>query len=151
MKISTKGRYALRLMADLAQHSDGESLVKIKEVADRQNISLKYLEQIVAGLNRAGLVKSVRGAQGGYRLNRPSEEYTAGMILRAIEGDLAPVACMEDEKNQCGRSSECVTLPLWEKLDVAITQVVDLITLADLIANRKPCNTTSVTKTEMVE
>lgn len=104
MKISTKGRYALRLMLDLALHNDGE-YITIKAIAQRQEVSDKYLEQIVPMLSRAGYLKSVRGAQGGYRLAKTPKEYTVGMILRLIEGDLAPVACLEDTPNQCPRAS----------------------------------------------
>lgn len=131
MKISTKGRYALRLMLDLAQ-SDPEEFVTVKSISERQEISGKYLEQIVSVLNRAGYVKGVRGARGGFRLTRPAGEYTVGMILRAIEGNLVPVACMEDEPNRCPRSGRCAALTVWEKLDQAISGVVDHITLAEL-------------------
>ncbi|MGI6144915.1 MAG: RrF2 family transcriptional regulator [Clostridia bacterium] len=132
MKISTKGRYALRLMLDLALNNTGE-YVSIKNISERQGISGKYLEQIVSVLNRAGYVKSIRGAQGGYKLAKPAEAYTVGMILRLIEGDLVPVACMADKPNQCERSESCVTLAVWKKLDEAIRGVVDHLTLADLV------------------
>lgn len=131
MKISTRGRYALRLMVDLAA-SPGDEFVTIRSIAARQEISEKYLEQIITVLSRAGFVKSARGAQGGYKLSRPAEEYTVGMILRAIEGSLVPVKCMEDEPNQCPRSSMCVTLDVWKKIDEAINSVVDNITLEEL-------------------
>lgn len=132
MKISTKGRYALRLMLDLAINDTGES-IKIKKIAERQEISEKYLEQIITILNRAGFVKSMRGAQGGYRLAKSPEYYTVGMILRLTEGSLAPVACLDDEENQCNRSNHCATLTVWKKLNNAINNVVDNITLADLM------------------
>ncbi len=132
MKISTKGRYALRLMLDLALHDNGE-LVRIKSIAQRQDISEKYLEQIITYLNRAGYVKSTRGAQGGYRLAKSPEEYTVGMILRLTEGSLAPVACLDGDMNECVRQENCVTLELWKQLDDAIKGVVDRITLADLV------------------
>ncbi|BCJ93323.1 AsnC family transcriptional regulator [Anaerocolumna cellulosilytica] len=132
MKISTKGRYALRLMLDLALHNTGE-YITIKSIAARQEISDKYLEQIITQLSKAGYVKSTRGSQGGYRLAKPPEEYTVGMILRLIEGSLSPVACLEDEPNQCNRSGHCATLDVWQKLDNAIRNVVDNITLADLV------------------
>lgn len=132
MKISTKGRYALRLMLDLAVNNTGEP-VRIKDISRRQDISDKYLEQIISVLNKAGYVKSLRGPQGGYRLARDPKEYTVGMILRLTEGSLAPVACLEDEKNECPRQDDCVTLILWEKLDEAIKGVVDHYTLADLV------------------
>lgn len=132
MKISTKGRYALRLMLDLALHSPDE-YVTIRSISERQEISYKYLEQIISVLNRGGLVKSVRGSQGGYRLARSPEKYTVGMILRQIEGSLVPVACMEDEPNRCPRSDKCVTLTVWKELYEAINNVLDNITLADLV------------------
>ena len=136
MKISTKGRYALRLMLDIALN-DAKTPVRIKDIAERQQISDKYLEQIVSGLNKAGFVKSLRGPQGGYRLTKKPEEYTVGMILRLIEGSLAPVACLDDDINNCTRADRCPTLILWEKLYDAISEVVDNITLADLISWQK--------------
>lgn len=136
MKISTKGRYALRLMLDIALN-DAKTPVRIKDIAERQQISDKYLEQIVSSLNKAGFVKSLRGPQGGYRLTRKPEEYTVGMILRLIEGSLAPVACLDDDINNCTRADRCPTLILWEKLYDAISEVVDNITLADLISWQK--------------
>lgn len=132
MKISTKGRYALRLMLDLALNNTGECIT-IKSIATRQEISEKYLEQIITVLSRAGYVKSTRGAQGGYRLAKAPEEYTVGMILRTIEGSLAPVACLDDDENECTRATNCATLTLWQQLNDAINQVVDNVTLADLV------------------
>ncbi|MGN1147325.1 MAG: RrF2 family transcriptional regulator [Lachnospiraceae bacterium] len=132
MKISTKGRYALRLMIDLAVNNNGNP-VSIKDIAARQDISDKYLEQIIATLNKAGFVKSSRGPQGGYKLTREPKDYTVGMILRLTEGSLAPVACLEDEVNTCDRQDGCATLKLWKKLDDAIKGVVDSVTLADLV------------------
>lgn len=134
MKISTKGRYALRMMYDMAVNDNG-SAIPLKDIARRQNISIKYLEQIVILLNRAGYVKSSRGAQGGYRLAFAPSHYTVGMILRLTEGSLAPVVCLEDETNQCERAESCPTLFIWEKLDSAIKQVVDSITIQDMIDN----------------
>ena len=136
MKISTRGRYALRLMVDLAA-SPGDEFVTIKSIAARQEISEKYLEQIITVLSRAGFVKSARGAQGGYKLSKPAKEYTVGMILRAIEGSLVPVKCMEDEPNQCPRCSVCVTLDVWKQIDAAVSGVVDHITLAELAQKQK--------------
>lgn len=136
MKISTKGRYALRLMLDIALN-DAKTPVRIKDIAERQQISDKYLEQIVSSLNKTGFVKSLRGPQGGYRLTKKPEEYTVGMILRLIEGSLAPVACLDDDINNCTRADRCPTLILWEKLYDAISEVVDNITLADLISWQK--------------
>lgn len=132
MKISTKGRYALRLMLDLALN-EKEEPIRIKEIAVRQEISDKYLEQIISILTKAGYVKSMRGPQGGYRLARTAKDYTVGSILRLTEGSLSPVACLEDEINQCERKEECITLFLWEKMDEAIKSVVDNMTLQDLI------------------
>ena len=132
MKISTKGRYALRLMLDLAMHDNGTP-VRIKDIAERQAVSDKYLEQIIASLNKAGYVKSIRGPQGGYQLTKEPEGYTVGMILRLTEGSLAPVACMEEESSPCLRSEGCATLEVWKRLDDAIKSVVDTVTLADLL------------------
>ncbi len=132
MKISTKGRYALRLMLDLAQNNTGEP-VRIKDIAARQELSDKYLEQIISVLNKARFVKSIRGPQGGYRLTREPEQYTVGMILRLTEGSLAPVACLEDEVNLCERQDTCATLKLWQMLNQAISDVVDRVTLEDLV------------------
>lgn len=132
MKISTKGRYALRLMIDLATNDDGNP-IRIKDVAERQGISEKYLEQIISVLNKAGYVKSVRGPQGGYILKRKPEEYTVGMILRLTEGSLAPVACVEEDESDCERKSGCVTYLLWKKISNAINDVVDTVTLKDLV------------------
>lgn len=132
MKISTRGRYALRLMLNLALNHEGEQYITIKSISQQEEISGKYLEQIISVLSRAGFVKSTRGAQGGYRLARPAENYTVGMILRVIEGSLAPVACLDDETNRCSRSEDCVTLGVWQQIDKAVSEVVDNITLADL-------------------
>ena len=132
MKISTKGRYALRLMLDIAAHDSGEP-VRIKEIASRQEVSAKYLEQIVAILSKAGYVKSIRGPQGGYRLTRKPEEYSLGDILRLTEGSLAPVECLEGESNQCPRAGDCITLLFWKKLDKAIREVTEGYTLEDLL------------------
>lgn len=132
MKISTKGRYALRLMLDLAVHDTGEP-VRIRDIAARQGISEKYLEQIISILNKAGFVKSVRGPQGGYHLMKKPAQYTVGMILRLTEGSLAPVACLEGDVNTCERQESCVTLQLWQMLNRAVSDVVDNVTLADLV------------------
>jgi Rrf2 family protein len=132
MKVSTKGRYALRLMLDLALHNNGEA-VSLKDIAKRQEISDKYLEQIISILNKAGYVRSIRGAQGGYMLKKSPKEYTVGMILRLTEGTLAPVSCVEEDGIECSRENGCVTLIVWQKLNDAINGVVDHITLADLV------------------
>ena len=132
MKISTKGRYALRLMLDLAMNGEN-NVVRIKDIAERQQISDKYLEQIISVLNKAGYVRSTRGPQGGYSLRKAPEEYTVGDILRLTEGSLAPVACVEEE-GSCEREVDFVTVEVWKRLNQAISDVVDHITLADLVA-----------------
>ena len=132
MKFSTKSRYALRLMAELARYAPG-STVSLKEISERQQLSLKYLEQIVTPLARVGLVKSERGSQGGYRLTKAPEDYTLGEILRLTEGSLAPVACTDDGEHDCPRKGICPSHPVWQKLDNMINEFFDGITLADLI------------------
>lgn len=133
MKISTKGRYAIRLMLDLAVNNTGEP-ISLKDVAKRQDISDKYLEQIISVLNRAGYVKSVRGAQGGYYLRKRPEDYTVGMILRLTEGSLAPVSCIDEEDEiNCDKKDSCVTVMLWKKINDAVNDVVDHTTLQDLV------------------
>lgn len=136
MKISTKGRYAVRVMLDLALNDTGEC-IKVKEIAGRQGISEKYLEQIIAILNKAGYVKSVRGAQGGYRITRSPKEYTVGMILRLTEGSLAPVACLDEGADACERCDTCETLEVWRELYGAINDVVDHVTIGDLVERRR--------------
>jgi len=133
MKISTKGRYALRMMIDIAEQGAGK-MVPIKYISARQGVSLKYMEQIVTDLTKAGLLRSGRGAGGGYMLTKTPGQYTAGEILRALEGKLAPVACLEDEVNRCDRVSFCKTLGFWEGLHKVIVDYVDSVTLQDLIA-----------------
>lgn len=130
MKISTKGRYALRTMLELALAEDG--LTSVKAIAASQDISEKYLEQIMGKLAKAGLVVSVRGAQGGYRLAKAPSEYTAAEILSAIEGDLAPVSCMENSPNMCPRSGFCVTLTVYQRLYEAEMKTLNSITLEEL-------------------
>ena len=132
MKISTKGRYALRLMMDLAENKTG-SPISLKDVAQRQDISDKYLEQFISILIKAGYVRSVRGAQGGYMLKMEQQNYTVGMILRQTEGSLAPVACIEDDEIVCDRQQQCVTSIVYKKINDAISGVVDNITLQDLV------------------
>ena len=123
-------------MLDVALNGQ-EAPVRIKDIAQRQEISEKYLEQIVSVLNKAGLVRSIRGPQGGYRLMKKPEEYTVGTILRFIEGSLAPVACMDADVNDCPRQGGCATLRLWEMLNDAIENVVEHVTLADLVTWQK--------------
>ncbi len=136
MKISTKGRYALRLMIDLAQHDAG-GYIPLRDISRRAEISSKYLEQIVVQLSRAGFVTSTRGAQGGYQLARHPSEYTVGDILRITEGSLAPVACLEHEPIDCARANECITLDFWRGLYDVINQYVDSVTLDELVSNEK--------------
>ena len=136
MKISTKGRYAVRVMLDLATNNTGE-YIKVKEIASRQEISEKYLEQIISVLNKAGYVKSIRGAQGGYKIARDPSNYTVGMILRLTEGSLNPVACLDDEINECERCDTCETLEVWKDLAKAINSVVDHVTVADLVERQQ--------------
>lgn len=136
MKISTKGRYALRLMIDIAAH-DGEGFVSLKDVAERQQISVKYLEQIVGTLSKAGLLRSGRGPQGGYQLTREPETYSMGSILRLTEGNLSPVACLDDPENRCQRCGECATLDFWTGLYAAVNSYVDRFTLADLVREQQ--------------
>ena len=131
MKISTKGRYALRVMIDLAMN-DGENYITIKEIAKRQDITAKYLEQIVSLLNKAGFLKTARGTTGGYKLAKPANEYIVGDILRATEGELAPIYCLT-EQGSCSRQKKCKTYSYWKGLDDVINEYVDSKTLADLI------------------
>lgn len=131
MRVSTKSQYALHLMLALALHE--EENLSVKTVAAMEGISEKYLEQVIPVLVRSGYVKSVRGARGGYHLTKAPDDYTVGMILRAVEGGIAPVSCLNDEVNRCGKCRECVTLDLWEQVDRAIANVVDHVTLADLV------------------
>lgn len=132
MKISTKGRYALRLMLDLAIN-DGEELIRIKDISKRQGISEKYLEQIISYLKKAGYVKSLRGAQGGYRLSMEPKDYSVGMILRLTEGNMAPVGCLEEKEESCQRADSCITIRLWSMLNDAVKSVIDKVTLQDLL------------------
>ena len=136
MKLSAKSRYALHLMLELAMQEEGVNL-SVKTVAESRGISEKYLEQISPVLVRSGLVRSVRGAKGGYRLVKSPEDYTVGLILRTVEGSLSPVSCMDDAVNQCARCKACVTLDLWEQVDQAISNVVDHVTLADLVDRQR--------------
>ena len=137
MRISTKGRYALRVMIDLAEHDDGESFIPLRDISERQGVTVKYLEQIIPPLTRAGYLRSLRGNTGGYRLAKPAESVTVGDILRATEGSLAPVACLTDEINQCPRCDRCVTLGFWQGLDDVINEYVDAFTLKALVDGEK--------------
>lgn len=132
MKISTKGRYALRMMIDLAEHQ-GEGFVALKDIAARQGISKKYLEQIIPILNRSDFLQANRGSQGGYRLAKAPKDYTVKDILELTEGSLAPVACLDTTPVGCERSENCVTLPLWKGLAEVIENYLDSVTLQDLL------------------
>lgn len=132
MKISTKGRYALRMMIDLAQNQ-GDGYVSLKDIANRQEISKKYLEQIVAILNKPDVLRTNRGYQGGYRLAKNANEYTVGDILRLTEGGLAPVSCLDNSFILCDRAENCITLPIWKGLYKVISEYLDSITLQDII------------------
>jgi Rrf2 family protein len=131
MKISTKGRYALRMLLDLAEHKD--EFVPLKEIADRQNISKQYLEQIVSLLNTSDIIRSNRGKQGGYQLAKAPAQITVGQVLRITEGSLAPVACLDDESNQCERAGFCMTLPMWQGLNKVIADYLDGINLQSML------------------
>ena len=132
MLVSTKGRYALRVMLELAERPEGE-YAALATIAEDQGISEKYLESIISVLSRSGLVDALRGKGGGYRLNRPAASYSVGEILRLTEGTLAPVSCLECSPNKCARAGACRTLPMWEKLDGLINGYLDSVTLADLL------------------
>lgn len=135
MKVSTKGRYGLRAIVDLAAH-EGEGQVSLKSVAERQGLSENYLEQLFSSLKKSGLVKSVRGAQGGYLLAKSSEKITVGDVLRSLEGTLCPVECIDpDVPSRCSKSDMCVTADVWAKIRDKINEVVDSITLADLVSD----------------
>ena len=136
MKVSTKGRYALRIMIDLAMNDNGE-YIRLKEIAERQSITLKYMEQIMPLLTKAGYVRSYRGNNGGYMFARSPEEYTVGDILRTTEGSLAPISCIEETPNRCPRKDYCTTLSFWEGMAKVINEYVDGITLADLMKKEK--------------
>ena len=132
MMISSRGRYALRVMIDLAEHAD-EGCLPMKEVAQRQSISLKYLEKIMPLLVAAKLVTGTHGKGGGYRLTRSPRDYPIGEILRLTEGDLAPVACLECNAEKCVRTADCRTLPMWSELNRLVNEYLDSVTIADLM------------------
>ena len=136
MKFSTRTRYALRLMVELAL-SDRNTFVSLKDVAGKQDISIKYLEQIIPHLTRAGLVTSSRGPRGGYKLAHAPSAYTPGDIIRAIEGNLAPIACLECSPNACARADQCTTLKFWSGLHQSINAYLDSITLEELAHSNK--------------
>ena len=136
MKISTKGRYALRMLIDLAEHQN-DGFIALKDIAERQGISKKYLEQIIPVLNRSDVLNANRGYQGGYKLAKSPDKYTVGAILRLTEGSIAPVACLDHEPVDCPRREDCITLPLWKGLNKVITDYLDSVTLQDLLDNQK--------------
>lgn len=135
MIVSTKGRYALRIIIDLAVNGSDE-YISLKEISNRCKISMKYLESIVSNLNKEGLLDSLRGKNGGYRLNRSPSKYTVGMVLKASEGSLAPVACVNCGDIDCAEAQDCVTLPMWKKLDSLIDNYLESVTIEDLINQR---------------
>ena len=139
MKISTKGRYAIRIMLDLAVNNNGE-YVSLKDISKRQGISLKYLERIISSLNKSGYLQSSRGSSGGYRLAKSPECYTIGDILRSTEGSLAPISCLENGAEQCSKSCCCSTLSFWQGLDKAINDYIDSVTLNDLLKDELKLN-----------
>ncbi len=132
MIVSTRGRYALRVLTDLAEHGSTD-FIPLKDISERQEISRKYLESIMTLLSKNGFVDGVHGKGGGYRLNRPPEEYKIGEILRLTEGTLAPVACLEKNAEPCRRAPDCRTLPMWTKLNEMITGYLDSVSVADLM------------------
>ena len=136
MKISTKGRYAMRMLLDLAEHQNG-GYIALKDIAERQNISKKYLEQIIPVFNKSNILRTNRGAQGGYQLAKSPDKYTVGEILRLTEGSLAPVACLDEEPITCERSSQCAMLSVWKGLYDVIHDYLDNITLQDIIDRQK--------------
>ena len=136
LNITTKGRYSLKVMADLAQHSD-EGFISLKTIADRQGISMKYLEMIVGSLKKAELLDSTRGKDGGYMLCRPAEKYTIGEILRCIEDNLAPVACIKEGSINCEKAGGCLTVPMWKELDDITNAYLATVSLEDLLTGQK--------------
>ncbi len=131
MLISTKGRYALRVMIDLAENSTG-GFIPLKDIAGRQEISEKYLENIISMLTKAGMLEGLRGKGGGYKLTKAPENYSVGSILKVTEGSLAPVNCLAEAKNSCGNAADCKTLPMWRQLDKMIDEFFEGVSLADI-------------------
>ena len=136
MNVTSRGRYALRVMMDLARQEDG-SFVSLKTVAERQNISPKYLEAIAGGLKRAGLIESSRGKEGGYRLAKPVGDYSVGEILRSVEESLAPIACVSGDSVNCERAASCLTLPMWRELDELTENYLNSVALSDLLSGER--------------
>ena len=136
MNVTSKGRYALMVMIDLAQHPD-DGFISLKTIADRQGISMKYLEMIVGSLKKAELVDSIRGKEGGYKLVKDPGDYTIGEILRCMEDNLAPVACIKEGEIQCDHSGGCLTVPMWKELDDITNAYLDTVSLEDLLTGEK--------------
>ena len=136
MKISTRGRYALRVMIDMAEHAQ-DGCIAMKTIAERQELSLKYLERILPLLVKEKLIEGIHGKGGGYRLTKAPQEYRIGDILRLTEGDLAPVACLECGAAPCSRAAECRTLPLWQELDKRINDYLNSVTLQDFVKSQQ--------------
>lgn len=132
MKVSTKGRYALRILIDLAVNAE-DNYVSIKSISERQKISIKYMETIVGMLNKGGFLNSLRGHSGGYKLSRNADNIVVGDVLRYIEGSLAPIPCLESEINSCEMANVCHTLPFWQGLYSVVTNYVDNFTIKDLV------------------
>lgn len=137
MLVSTRGRYALRVLIDMAEHQS-ENYLPLREIALRQDISEKYLESIVKSMVKGGILTGLRGKGGGYRLGRPPEEITVREVLRISEGSLAPVSCLEEDASPCGRAAECRTLAMWQGLDKVIREYLDGFSIADLMRNDHP-------------
>ena len=136
MNVTSKGRYALRIMIDLAQHRD-EGYISLKTISDRTQLSMKYLEMIVGNLKKAELVDSTRGKESDYKHNKTPQEYSIGEILRCIEDNLAPVACIKEGEIQCDRSGACLTVPMWKELDDITNAYLDTVSLEDLLTGDK--------------
>jgi len=136
MNVTSKGRYALRVMIDLAQHSE-DGYISLKTISERLTLSMKYLEMIVGNLKKAELVASTRGKEGGYKLSKPAEDYTVGEILRCIEDNLAPVACIKEGSINCDRSGMCLTIPMWKELDDITNAYLNTVSLRDLLTGDK--------------
>ncbi|MBQ8981888.1 MAG: RrF2 family transcriptional regulator [Eubacterium sp.] len=139
MKISTKGRYALRLMIDLAEHKD-EGYIPLKDISKRQEVSKKYLEQIIAIVNKPDVLRANRGSQGGYKLAKSPSHYTVGDILRLTEGSLSPVDCVDQDPIECPRSADCPTLPIWRNLSKIVNEYLDSVTLQDILDEQQKRN-----------
>ena len=133
MMISTKGRYALRVMVDLTQNGGGANFVSLKSVSERQEISQKYLEMIVSQLSRGGVLRSMRGKEGGYALARPADRISVGEVVRLTEGSLAPVSCLECGEPTCEKAADCLTLPIWSELDKMVNTYLDSISIQDVV------------------